>query len=171
LARLGGVAEHMPVTWPAVLWTAKGMGKAITAPDKVAFEQARIIVPIGTVTNGMTHWWKVDFLTHVLPALYTAVPDLPDTIPVLLAHRELLGQEISHQEYRRITDLWAIDACKALKVDTQKFRLVPHIFTSLSFGAAEIAQWAASITPDPERERVWQGSYIITQLSRRRSDD
>ena len=66
LATLAGVAAHLPQTFPAVLWEAEGRGASDAQSDKIAFEQARILRPIGTLTENGARILACDFALHVL---------------------------------------------------------------------------------------------------------
>ena len=75
LATLAGVAAHLPQTFPAVLWEAEGRGTSDARSDKIAFEQARILRPIGTLTEKGAHILACDFALHTLGNYESAYPD------------------------------------------------------------------------------------------------
>lgn len=76
LATLAGLSEHLPTApYPAVLWTAEGRGATDEAPDKIAFAQARILSPVGTLTEAIAHGLACDFAERVLPIYEGSCPD------------------------------------------------------------------------------------------------
>ena len=144
LATLAGLSKHLPTKFPAVLWTAEGRGATDSAIDKVAFESARILAPVGTLTERTAHALACDFAEHVLPIWEARYPgDDRPRVAIETKRRWLAGEASDEERYAAYTAAAARAAAAA----------------AAAYAYAAGAAYAAHGV-----EREWQGRRILEVL-------
>ena len=149
LATLAGLSKHLPTKFPAVLWTAEGRGATDSAIDKVAFESARILAPVGTLTERTAHALACDFAEHVLPIWEARYPgDDRPRVAIETKRRWLAGEASDEERYAAYTAAYTV-----AYADTA------------AYAAADAAgAYAAAADAAHGVEREWQGRRILEVL-------
>ena len=104
LATLAGLSKHLPTTFPAVLWTAEGRGDCDESDDKIACESARILAPVGELTEPQAHALGCDFAEHVLPVWEERYPGDDRPRAAIETKRRWLAGQASDEERRAAAD-------------------------------------------------------------------
>ena len=144
LATLAGLSAHLPAAFPAVLWTAEGRGDCDESVDKIAFESARIVTPVGTLTGRQAHALACDFAEHVLWIWEARYPNDHRPRAAIETKRRWLAGEASDEERR------AAAAAARAAADAAAY------YAAVSRAADDAAYYAA--------EREWQGRRILEVL-------
>ena len=161
LAPPGGITPNVPWTLPAVLWTAEGRGATDAAPDKVVFESARILAPIGTLTEPMAHSLACDFAEHVLPLWEAKHPnDHGPRVAIEARRRAMTGDGSAGELYAAAAGAARAYAAHYASDDPSA---ICAAYAAYGAAGAAISTYAYAATNLAERE--WQGRRILEVLN------
>ena len=137
LATHEGIGEHARID--ATLWIAEGRGTQDAQDDKIAFTSARLVSPVGTLTQVIAVQWASDCAKRVLKHYEERYPD--DKRP-----RQAIAAAVR----------WT-------KNPTAENTTAAYVAADAAYAAAAAA--VAAYSSKRATERKWQSTRLLTLLA------